>query len=168
MSEREGSRFLIVGMDPGLTTGVVCLNLDGKLVDVESRRGFSKGDAISHIMEMGIPIVVASDMNPPPRKVEKIAAAFPARLFCPEACLGRKEKAEIVRHLGTKWKNQHEKDAAAAALFAHKHYKRTLQKVKIKLRKKRLLRLRGEVSRGIILKGRNIDAVLKTILCEKD
>jgi len=158
--------LIIVGVDPGTTTGLAALDLDGNVVAVASRRDFSTADVISCIMDTGVPLVVAADLNPPPRKVEKIAAAFEARLSFPDDAVDRREKAEVVAALGMAWKNQHEKDAAAAAVFAYKKYKHTLAKVKRRLERDGISNMRGDVSRGVILGGRNIKAIVRDLLGE--
>lgn len=157
------SEALVVGLDPGTTTGIACLNLDGEIVDVESHRTFSKADVIKHILSVGTPVIVATDRKFAPKKVEKIAAAFPAKLFHPDVWISRKEKAETIRHLDLDWKNQHEKDAAAAALFAYKRYKPTLEKVKRKLERIGKHEMRSMVTTEVILNNSNIDSVLKAM-----
>jgi len=155
------SKVLIVGIDPGTTTAVVSIDINGRLVDVESRRSFSTDDVVSHINDIGLPVIVATDRVISPKKVEKVATAFPAKLFHPETRMSRKEKAEATKDVDFDFNNQHEKDAAAAALFAYKSYRHTLKKVERRLQKEGLDRLREDISREVILKKKNIGAALK-------
>lgn len=155
------SKVLIVGIDPGTTTAVVSIDITGCLVDVESRRSFSTDDVVSHINKVGLPVIVATDRVIAPKKVERVATAFPAKLFHPETRMSRKEKADATRDMEFAFNNQHEKDAAAAALFAYKSYKHTLNKVERRLQKEGLGKLRENISREVILNKMNIRAALK-------
>ncbi len=64
--ERKGREHIIVGVDPGTTIGIAALNLDGELVGLVSSRMMSVPDIVSYIREKGKPVVVATDVVPPP------------------------------------------------------------------------------------------------------
>ena len=81
-------------------------------------------------MEYGNPLVVASDVNPAPKFVEKIAASLGSKIFYPEFSLSRKEKRKIVEDYEDVIKSAHEKDALAAGLKAFKNYHELILKVK--------------------------------------
>jgi len=77
--QRRG--YIIVGLDPGTTTGIAALNLSGDLVDLVSSRAMSSSDVIEWIAARGRPLVVATDVFPTPGAVEKVKRAFNAVLF---------------------------------------------------------------------------------------
>ncbi len=117
--QRRG--YIIVGLDPGTTTGIAALNLSGDLVDLISSRAMSSSDVIEWIAARGRPLVVATDVFPTPGAVEKVKRAFNAVLFSPGADMPGVEKIALGREVG--YKNDHERDALAAALSAFKKYK---------------------------------------------
>ena len=126
--QRRG--YIIVGLDPGTTTGISALNLSGDLVDLISSRAMSSSDVIEWIAARGRPLVVATDVFPTPGAVEKVKRAFNAVLFSPGADMPGVEKIALGREVG--YKNDHERDALAAALSALKKYKNKFLQVEKK------------------------------------
>jgi predicted RNase H-like nuclease (RuvC/YqgF family) len=104
---------------------------------------------------------MASDKFPLPKTIERISAAFPTKLSYPTQPLTRKEKNEMVepyRVDGKRvWSNDHEKDALAAAIFAHNRVKPLMRRI----RKKAPDAKADYVIMSVILKGRSIDESLK-------
>jgi len=119
--EKRKRDYIIVGVDPGTTTAVAILDLSGRLVGASSSRVSSIPDIIEHISEMGRPVVIATDVVPPPAAVEKIKRAFKAILFTPNERLSVEEKVRLAKPLG--YANDHERDAIAAAVKAFNTYK---------------------------------------------
>jgi len=119
--ERRKRDYIIVGVDPGTTTAVAILDLSGRLIEVSSSRVSSIPEIIEHISEMGRPVVIATDVVPPPGAVEKIKRAFKAVLFTPNERISVEEKVRLARPLG--YGNDHERDALAAAVKAFNTYK---------------------------------------------
>jgi len=117
--QRRG--YIIVGLDPGTTTGIAALNLGGDLVDLISSRAMSSSDVIEWIAARGRPLVVATDVFPTPGAVEKVKRAFNAVLFSPGADMPGVEKIALGREVG--YRNDHERDALAAAFSAFKKYR---------------------------------------------
>jgi hypothetical protein len=126
--QRRG--YIIVGLDPGTTTGIAALNLSGDLVDLISSRAMSSSDVIEWIAARGRPLVVATDVFPTPGAVEKVKRAFNAVLFTPGADMPGVEKIALGREVG--YRNDHERDALAAALSAFKKYKNKFLQVEKK------------------------------------
>ncbi|HUL61928.1 MAG TPA: DUF460 domain-containing protein [Methanocella sp.] len=119
--ERKGREHIIVGVDPGTTIGIAALNLDGELVGLVSSRVMSVPDIVGYIREKGKPVVVATDVVPPPATVEKIKRSFKATLFVPNERIAVDEKVKLARPYG--YGNDHERDALAAAVKAYNAYK---------------------------------------------
>jgi len=126
--QRRG--YIIVGLDPGTTTGIAALNLSGDLVDLISSRAMSSSDVIEWIAARGRPLVVATDVFPTPGAVEKVKRAFNAVLFSPGADMPGVEKIALGREVG--YRNDHERDALAAAFRAFKKYKNKFLQVEKK------------------------------------
>lgn len=117
---------IIVGIDPGTTAGVAIFDFEGSLLVTESRKGFSRAQIRKFIREQGSPLIIASDMNPLPRSVDKIASFFSTRTIFPDSVLKEKDKRRLVRDFLKEWggvqpwKNHHEKDAIVAGWYAWK------------------------------------------------
>ena len=107
---------VIVGVDPGTTTAVAVLDLDGTVLDVLSTRTADNADIVEWIIERGRPLVFAADVAPMPGAVEKLRRSFDAAGWHPESDLPVDEKLHRTRECG--YDNDHERDALAAALFA--------------------------------------------------
>ena len=136
---KNSEKPLIVGIDPGVTTGVVIFDLDGELVSVSSKKSLSKSDISSFVSKFGKPAIVASDVSLPPKLLEKIASAFGAKLVFPKNSFSRKEKAKIARayqkFYGKMWKNIHERDALVAGYYCWKKIRPRILKLESKLKK---------------------------------
>jgi len=117
----QGRGYIIVGLDPGTTTGIAALNLSGELVDLTSSRGLSSSEVIEWIAARGRSLVVATDVYPTPGSVEKVKRAFNAVLYSPGGDIPAEEKIALGKEFG--YKNDHERDALAAAISAFKKYK---------------------------------------------
>ncbi len=126
----EGRGYIIVGLDPGTTTGIAALNLSGELVDLISSRGLSSSDVIEWIAARGRSLVVATDVFPTPGSVEKVKRAFNAVLYSPGGDIPAEEKIALGKEFG--YKNDHERDALAAAISAFKKYKNKFLQVEKK------------------------------------
>lgn len=116
---------LIVGVDPGSTSAVAAINLDGELKLLESDKELGRDKIIQKIIETGKPVVVACDTEKMPSTVDKIASSLGARRYEPE------------EDLSSQWKktngegsNSHEKDAYASAFNAYRNLQREIRKIK--------------------------------------
>jgi predicted RNase H-like nuclease (RuvC/YqgF family) len=108
---------VFVGVDPGTTTAVALVALDGRVLDVMSTRTADTAAVIEWIIERGRPVLVAADVTPMPNTVEKIRASFDAAGWKPERDLPVDEKQHRTREEG--YEDDHQRDAMAAALYAH-------------------------------------------------
>jgi predicted RNase H-like nuclease (RuvC/YqgF family) len=112
-------------VDPGTTSAVAALNLDGELVLRESERDIPRHRMISLIIEHGQPVVVSCDTEKMPSTVEKIASSLGAERFEPENDLSSSRKSELGAG-----ENSHEKDAQAAARHAYNSLRSQIRKIK--------------------------------------
>lgn len=118
-------KALIVGVDPGSTSAVAALNLEGELVLLESDKEFPPREIIQRLIEVGHPVVLASDTQKMPSTVEKIASSLGAKKFEPDEDLDSSRKKQLGK--GT---NSHEIDAVASAVYAYNNLQRKIQKIK--------------------------------------
>lgn len=115
---------LIIGIDPGNTTAIAAINLDGEIELLESRLEFSHDKIIEAIIKTGYPLVITADKEKIPSTVDKVASSVGAKRFTPENDLSRERKRELG-----KGDNSHEKDAYAAALHAYKRMRKQIRKI---------------------------------------
>jgi predicted RNase H-like nuclease (RuvC/YqgF family) len=154
--ERKGREHIIVGVDPGTTIGIAALNLDGDLVGLVSSRVMSVPDIVSYIREKGKPVVVATDVVPPPATVEKIKRSFKATLFAPNERISVDEKVKLARPYG--YGNDHERDALAAAVKAYNAYKNKFAQID----RKAPAHMTNDV-KAMAVGGKTIDAAIEML-----
>ncbi|MCD6084998.1 MAG: DUF460 domain-containing protein [Desulfurococcales archaeon] len=137
-SKRPEQKYLIVGYDPGVVAGLAAIDLDMSPVLIISGRELDRGTAVSLLTDVGIPVVIATDKNPPPDMVKKLAAMVNAQLFTPPKSLSTGEKELLVNEYTKKFdvevRNTHERDALAAALKAYSIFREKMEKLSAKVR----------------------------------
>lgn len=138
---------LIVGIDPGTTTAIVLLDLDGDLVDAKQKKPFSLSEITNYLSEQGDPVIIASDVDHPPRLVRKVAATFDARLFYPKEILPVERK---IRMASKKFKGEHERDAYAAARSAYENFQPGLKKISADAEKEGMGDYSDEIKASVI------------------
>ncbi len=118
---------VIVGVDPGTTTAVAVLDLNGNVLGVRSKKNWNPAEVIEYITSLGKPVVIATDKSNPPDFVLKLKASFHAVLHTPKDDMSVERK----RNLTSKFTflNDHERDAIAAAMDAYNSYKNKLRNV---------------------------------------
>ena len=89
-------RYLIVGIDPGTTTAVAALDLDGNLLHLASSRQMNMGDVVESLYRVGKPLVIASDVQEMPYSVEKIRRAFSAVAYTPKQDVSVETKVDLT------------------------------------------------------------------------
>ncbi len=124
---KKSKPHVIVGVDPGTTTAVAVLDLNGNVLGVKSKKGWNPSEVIEYITSLGKPVVIATDKSNPPEFVLKLRASFQAVLHTPRDDMSVERK----RHLTSKFVflNDHERDAIAAAMDAYNSYKNKLRNV---------------------------------------
>jgi hypothetical protein len=111
---------IIVGIDPGKTSAIAAVSLDGRLLYSSHRRFAGIEWLVSEIQAVGVPVIIAGDRPSVSLIVRKVNAIFNSRLFCPSRELSAEEKRGIAKI--TYIKNPHERDAYAAAIKAYRAY----------------------------------------------
>ncbi|RZB28628.1 MAG: uncharacterized protein AEth_01888 [Candidatus Argoarchaeum ethanivorans] len=153
--------YIIIGIDPGTTTAVAALKLDGERLYLGSSRTTSTADTIETLSNLGRPLVIATDVNPIPHGVERIRRSFSAVPFIPPESLSVEEKIELTQD--TLYANTHERDALAAALCAYKKYKNKFVQIERKLSNY----ANSDEIKAKVVKGESIDAALMQYTASK-
>ncbi len=132
-------RKLIVGIDPGIVTGVAILDLNGDVLTLQSGKNLSRRHVLKIVYQYGTPVLIAVDTAKPSDYARKLAAMVGAVLYYPERDLSIAEKSEIAirvsREQGVTVKDPHMRDALAAAYKAFIQLKPKLDKVEEEVRK---------------------------------
>ncbi|MEM1682602.1 MAG: DUF460 domain-containing protein [Ignisphaera sp.] len=159
-------RPLIIGIDPGIETGLALIDLSLNVVLLESSKSLDRIEIINKIYNHGLPVLVAVDTNPPPENAKKIAAILGVQLYVPSESLSTDIKDKLIdwlkkkKHIELNISTSHEKDALAAAIKAYKSYEKKLLELE-----KKLLELEIDVDldelKVMILKGKNINEVIE-------
>jgi hypothetical protein len=149
---------VLVGVDPGTTTAVAIVGLDGGVLDVLSTRTADTAAVIEWIVERGRPILVAADVTPMPNTVEKIRRSFDAAGWIPDSDLPIDEKQHRTREEG--YENDHERDALAAALFAFDAHEDQFDRIASKTPPRFD---RGEVTARVVAGEESVEAVVKDL-----
>jgi hypothetical protein len=157
-----------VGVDPGNTVGIAILSMKGNTINITSIREAKRSDLIKHIINFGKPVIIASDVNPLPKTIDRLAAALGSKTFYPEVSLTNEEKEKIIDDFKEQIKNSHQKDALAAGLKAFKNYHGLFLKVEETLGKKGREDIFEEVITELLEgKGQNIADVVKKVAKRK-
>ena len=147
-------RYLIVGIDPGTTTAVAALDLDGNLLHLASSRQMKMGDVVESLYRVGKPLVIASDVQEMPHSVEKIRRAFSAVAYTPKQDVSVETKVDLTSSF--QYGNDHERDALSAALDAYRQYRHRFQNLLKRIPPGHDI---DEVRAGVI-RGQSLDQVI--------
>ncbi len=146
--------YIIVGIDPGTTTAIAVLTLEGELQMLHSSRTISTPEVIEMIAEQGRPLIIASDVFPTPNAVEKIRRAFNAVLGSPEDIITTEDKIEFAKPF--EYSNPHERDAIAAAVSAYRKNRNKFEQI----RKKIPEGVDADEAIAQVVRGKSVDAVI--------
>lgn len=138
-ADTRPKRHLIVGVDPGMMTGIAALDLNGRILGITSGRGITRGQMTRWITELGKAITIASDVNPAPTLVAKLAASHGALLFTPESSLKTSEKKALseraFQEQDVAAEDTHQRAALSAALKAFAFHRNKLEQAGAHLRR---------------------------------
>jgi hypothetical protein len=153
LSEQK-RKYVIVGVDPGTTTGLALLDLKGDLIKLHSSRNISISGVIEMIVKYGRPLIVATDVSPIPGTVEKIRRTFNALPGEPGESLTAVDKINLAKPYG--YSNDHERDALAAAAHVIRRYKNKFDQI----RKKIPIPVDPDESIALVMRGDTIDRAI--------
>ncbi len=148
-------RFLIVGIDPGITTGLAVIDINGNVIHVSSGRGMDRAKVAEIVSRLGRPVIVAVDVSNPPEAAKRLASLWGASLFTPPQDLTPREKRELALRAGVDIDDSHARDALAAAYKAYLALKSKLDNVERRIEELGLdvdvESIKAEVARGASL-----------------
>ena len=116
-----------MGIDPGTTAAVACLDLRGDIVKVKSAKQMGLSHVIEFIRSCGTPAVVASDVDRIPALNAKVCAKFGVRAMHPERPLSVFEKNRMTE--GMHVSDSHQRDCLAAAIWCYNCLSNKLRKI---------------------------------------
>lgn len=152
-------------MDPGTTVGLSILDLEGTVMNVFSSRNFSFYEISEYISKFGYPVIIATDVSPPPTTVARLSHNYDARLFFPSPSISVEEKNAITA--GHTTENFHQRDALAAALKAYNHYEGKFRNIDAKLSELGL-REHSERLKMLVLHGYNLKRAIELLFIKKE
>lgn len=159
-------RPTIVGIDPGIVTGVAVISLDGEVLSLFSGRGLDRARIIESLTSIGHPVLVCSDVIPPPDTVRKIAAALDSKVFYPETPLSTVDKRELAQHFleeaetAVRAEDTHQRDALAAVVKAYLSLKNKFEEANARIRDTGL-RISRDLVRSELVRGATIAEALE-------
>jgi len=164
------NRYLIVGVDPGMSTGVAILDLAGRPLLLLTRRWAGRNQLAELLHSYGHPVIIAADVNPPPSYVKKLSSMLKARLFYPARTLSVEEKRSIasrfLENYGIRAKDSHQRDALAAAVKAYQHFHVKLDQVEREARRLGV-RINVDEAKLLVLQGFSVTEALRRIIRRK-
>ena len=125
--------LLIAGIDSGTNSSLALLNLEGKLMYLESGKDL-EGRLLEICLKNGKVIAVATDKRKS-KQAKKLATLLEAKVILPEKDLSKFKKLRLLKDYRDRKLNSHEKSSLASAIFAYKHYKQKLKKLEDELGK---------------------------------
>lgn len=143
-------KSIIVGIDPGTTTGIAILDINKKILHLESKKHMRKNEIIKIISKFGNPIIIATDVYPCPKTVEKVSHAFGSKLFCPPESLSTIEKLRLTKKYENLIEDTHQKDSLASAIKAYKAHSHIFKKVDSALSRLNMVEFFNDVIRKVI------------------
>ena len=158
---------IIVGLDPGIVTGIAILDLHGNLLFVDSGLALDRTSIIRTVTKFGNPVVIASDVRRAPLVVEKIASTLDCAVYTPPRDLSVEEKRRIVQENVVNFKdvvkNSHQRDAVAAVLKAYFNFKNKFMQLEARAKELNLSRPQIEKAKALIVKGFTIKEALERV-----
>lgn len=166
-TQSKRNDYLIVGVDPGMVTGIAVLNVNGEVLLLTSKRGIDRSEIIKTILGYGTPVAVSSDVNPPSRLVEKLASSLNLTLYTPSRSLQVSEKISLVQSFMDEHKinppqDPHQRDALAAAIKAFQSFKNKMEQAEAHAQSLGLKVSRSDL-RALIIKGYSISEALNML-----
>ncbi len=124
---RASYKPVILGIDPGISTGIAVIDLDGTPLLLYSSKNIDRSDIINMVSSIGSPVLVATDVSTPPDSIRKLAATLNVQVYTPPRDLSNDEKNNIIYSVLKKYpwidiEDTHERDALAAAYKAYVSY----------------------------------------------
>jgi uncharacterized protein len=139
----QDKKLVIVGIDPGTTTGYAVLDLDGKVLSIKSSKNLGLNELIKDVLNLGKVVSVGTDKAKVPNLVYLFSVKTGAKMLHPKEDLKVKEKKKLTYNFETK--NDHQDDALASSLFAFNRIKNVIDRVDSYVDEKKKYRIRERI-----------------------
>jgi predicted RNase H-like nuclease (RuvC/YqgF family) len=168
----KSHRPIIVGFDPGLTVGIAILDLKGNLISLESFKEIRRSEIVSHIIDYGITVLVATDVYPPPKTVKKLASTLNSKIWSPYKSMSVESKIDIVDSflqdisedsIHEIPQNAHERDALAAAVKTYRDHLNKFRQIEKRSEKAELSPYEVETVKKRVINGTSISNAIEQI-----
>ncbi len=172
----KSHRPIIVGFDPGLTVGIAILDLQGNLISLESFKEIRRSEIVSHIIEYGITVLVATDVYPPPKTVRKLASTLNSKIWSPYRSMSVESKIDIVDSFLQDTnrdsiqeipQNAHERDALAAAVKTYRDHLNKFRQIEKRSEKSELSPYEVESVKTRVINGTSISNAIEQIFQDR-
>ncbi len=157
----EDKKLLIVGIDPGTTIGYAVLDIEGKLLHLDSSKQLNLNSLISETINIGKVVLVGTDKVKVPSLVEAFATKLGARIISPEEDLRVDEKRKMINNFN--FENEHQGDALASALFAYKETRALLDKIDFFVKENKKYDIKDKIKELVITKRISIKSATSII-----
>ena len=167
----HSKRPLIVGIDPGINLGLAYLDLNGHIIYHKTHKEWGKSDILRHISQFGVPILLCSDVTPPPQMIEKISGIIKTPIYSPSKTITVEEKRNIVQNYLQSFKHlndsgprdTHERDALVAAILGYSHFKPKFEKLQQMFDKYNLPKQYIADAKILLINGHSIASAIEII-----
>tara|TARA_Y100000310_G_scaffold344954_1_gene460745 strand:+ start:2246 stop:3430 length:1185 start_codon:yes stop_codon:yes gene_type:complete len=158
-------KLLVAGVDPGTTTAYAIIDIDGNLIDLNSKKGMGLNSLIKETRIYGNIVMVGTDKKKTPNFVEMYSSKVGAKVIGPINDLKVSEKKVIVKDYVLDIKDDHQLDALASALFALKKIKKLMAKIDYVVKNQYL---KNDIKDLVLRKGVSIFEAVKILKPERD
>jgi len=149
--------YLIVGIDPGKTAALACLDMQGKLVCLTSRKLAGIEWFIDTIRKLGTPVIVSFDKKNSDKTIRKIAAVFGAQIYLPKTDISVERKKKMTESINVA--NLHERDALVSAITAYNAYSNKFKQAERLAKENNFNKI--DYLKALIVKKYSIDEAIK-------
>ncbi len=118
---------VIVGIDPGTTTGYAVLDVSGNPLELNSFKEFGLNDLVRKISSLGVPIIAGTDKHKIPEFLSQFSRKTGSKICSPSKDMKVDFKRDITSSYA--FQNDHERDALAGALEAYRSYSSVLSRI---------------------------------------
>tara|TARA_Y100000310_G_scaffold281258_1_gene301609 strand:+ start:5421 stop:6629 length:1209 start_codon:yes stop_codon:yes gene_type:complete len=158
-----GNNFIVVGVDPGTTTGYAVLDLDKNILEIDSGKGIGLNHLIKEVTKHGNVLVVGTDKTKTPNLIESFSKKTGAKIISPDYDLKVIEKRKLVKDFKLSIGDTHQSDALSSAIFAINKISVFAEDVHKYLERVNRLGMKGDVLRVMLNKKIGIENTIKLI-----
>lgn len=149
--------YIIVGIDPGKTAAVACLDLQGNILCLASKKLAGIEWFIDTIKQFGTPVLIGFDKKDSDKTIRKLAAIFGAEIYLPKSDISVERKKKMSQNANIS--NLHERDALVSAMIAFNSYSNKFKQAERLAKEKNFAEV--EQVKALVVKKYSIDEAIK-------